>query len=525
MVIGYHRQRLARLLPRAWQLPLLFVTGLGFAALVVVYINQSLVLDALESAVVGLSIGQAWSVADLQDALLAKGDVRVWRVLASAVVFAFLFQLTTLVWAPIRRGFGWLLLALGQNALYAYSLHVVIAVALAILSTYTSVADNTLSNAAIQLASIGLIWIGIRFRILYPSSENTRYWKMSVVPLIAATIVLFRVDPAPAVATAATVPAETIPLSDAARHARAFGTPVPRILGAEPGTRAPSTPVLAPPPTPAPTPVPSNTAARDEPSGAAYVGQISGTFREVVFYSPSLNRDMSYYIYLPPGYSTEGRRYPVLYMLHGAGGNKDEWAAYGLVDDVDQSIVSKDIKPMIVVMPQGDQGYWVNWADGGPLWGDYVANDLRTQVDATFRTLPNASHRAIGGLSMGGAGALQLAFNHPDVFQNAGAHSPSLHVDDGTFSGLYGTGPEFEKREPIDLAANAPDIDALNIWIDAGEDDPWVDRDTLLHETLLERGIAHNWKVFPGAHDGDFWTRNLPAYLRFYDSVLNGESY
>jgi enterochelin esterase-like enzyme len=230
---------------------------------------------------------------------------------------------------------------------------------------------------------------------------------------------------------------------------------------------------------------------------------------------------MAYYVYLPPGYGVEGRRYPVLYLLHGGGGSKDEWPAYGLVDDVDQAIVSKEIKPLIVVMPQGDLGYWVNWVDAGPRWGDYVARDVRRQVDATFRTLPDASHRAIGGLSMGGAGALQLAFTHPDLFGVVGSHSPSLHLDDGTFATIYGTGEEFSAREPIDLASAAPGIESLKIWIDAGEDDPWLERDELLHDNLLDRGIAHNWSVLPGGHEGSYWIANLPAYLRFYDSVLN----
>jgi S-formylglutathione hydrolase FrmB len=272
-----------------------------------------------------------------------------------------------------------------------------------------------------------------------------------------------------------------------------------------------------------PLPVPLG-AERVASSAAQYVGAIDGTFRELAFYSPSLDREMSYSIYLPPGYSTEGRRYPVLYMLHGGGGSKDEWPAYGLVDDADRSIKSKDIKPLIIVMPQGDLSYWVNWVDGGPRWGDYVARDLRRQVDSTFRTLPDAAHRAIGGLSMGGAGALQLAFNHPDVFRVVGAHSPSLHLDDGTFAGIYGTGSEFAQREPIGLAATAPGIESLKIWIDAGEVDPWLERDELLHENLLERGISHTWNVLAGGHDGEYWTVNAPAYLRFYDGVLNWEA-
>lgn len=125
---------------------------------------------------------------------------------------------------------------------------------------------------------------------------------------------------------------------------------------------------------------------------------------------------------------------------------------------------------------------------------------------------------------MGGAGALQLAFTHPDIFQVVGAHSPSLHLDDGTFSQIYGVGPDFAQREPINLAVDAPNLETLKIWIDSGEDDPWLERDQVLHDNLLERGIAHNWNVLPGGHDGDYWTQNIPAYLRFYDSVLNGES-
>jgi hypothetical protein len=164
----------------------------------------------------------------------------------------------------------------------------------------------------------------------------------------------------------------------------------------------------------------------------------------------------------------------------------------------------------------------VNWADDGPRWGDYVAQDVRCHVDATYRTQPDAAHRAIGGLSMGGSGALQLAFNHPDLFQIVGAHSPSPHLDDGTFSLIYGTGSDFEEREPIDLAANAPGIDSLHVWVDAGEDDPWLPRDELIHENLLERGIAHGWDVLPGGHDGSYWTRNLPMYLHYYDRMLHG---
>jgi enterochelin esterase-like enzyme len=121
---------------------------------------------------------------------------------------------------------------------------------------------------------------------------------------------------------------------------------------------------------------------------------------------------------------------------------------------------------------------------------------------------------------MGGAGALQLGFNHPDVFGVIGAHSPALHLDDGTFL-LYGTGLDFAQREPIDLAAHAPGMDKLKIWIDAGEDDPWLERDELLDAALTQRGIAHTWRIMAGGHEGAYWTNNSAAYLRFYNKALS----
>jgi enterochelin esterase-like enzyme len=240
---------------------------------------------------------------------------------------------------------------------------------------------------------------------------------------------------------------------------------------------------------------------------------------EVRFWSKALDREMSYFAYLPPGYATAGRRYPVLYLLHGASGSKEEWPAYGAIDAGDRLILSRDLRPLIMVMPQGDQGYWLNWANSGPRWGDYVSADLLSHVDANFRTLPAAIHRAIGGLSMGGHGALQLGFNHPDLFHGVGGHSPSLHVDDGTFPPA-GTGPDFDVREPLALAQIAPGIEDLDIAIDAGDEDPWLDRVEALHQVLMERRIRHSYAIPLGGHEGVYWQRNLVWYLQFYDSAL-----
>ena len=535
MAIGYHRERLSQAVPSSWHPALLVGAVAAFAALVILYLNQTAVLQAIQWTVApGQDATSGWSVADLEDGLFAKGAVRPVRVLTSFVVFGLLFGVTTQFWTPVQRVLGWLLLPLGQNALYAYSAHVILAIGLGLLSMQINVTGNPNVNALIQASGIGLIWLAIRFRVLNPTPQNRSRWMAAVVPLTAMAFLVFRLEPSAALAGP-----QPTPVAEAVRQARAFGTAIPRTASGNPGMVAvasPTSPSASPSPAPAATPEPAeaNVASVKVPAplaainqwgtAAEYIGSISGTFREVFFYSPSLDRDMSYYAYLPPGYGTESRRYPVLYMLHGGGGSKDEWPAYGLVNDVDQSIVSKDIAPLILILPQGDEGYWVNWANNGPRWGDYVDRDLRRQVDSTYRTLPDAAHRAIGGLSMGGAGALQLAFNHPDIFGVVGAHSPALHLDDNTFSEIYGSGADFARREPIALAASAPNIDSLKIWIDAGKDDPWLDRDEMLQQNLDTREITANWNILGGGHDGDYWIANLPLYLRFYDSELSWSS-
>jgi enterochelin esterase-like enzyme len=272
--------------------------------------------------------------------------------------------------------------------------------------------------------------------------------------------------------------------------------------------------------------------ARQEPAGAGgspvaaealpeWVGPLWGRFREGRFYSAALDREMPYYIYLPPGLERSDRRVPVLYMLHGAAGDNAEWATIKLIDWADRLIVGQEIPPLIVVLPQGDFGYWVNHVDGGPRWGDYLVADFVGHLDASYPTLPQPRGRAVGGLSQGGHAAFQLTFNHPEVFGVAGAHSPSLRPDDG-FLPWLGTGAEFQRRDPISLVQALPLATLLRpkLWLDVGADDQWRPRVELLHEALVARGVPHEWHVWPGGHDGEYWQPNVPTYLRFYGRAL-----
>ena len=102
------------------------------------------------------------------------------------------------------------------------------------------------------------------------------------------------------------------------------------------------------------------------------------------------------------------------------------------------------------------------------------------------------------------------AFTHPDIFATVGAHSPTLHPDDGSLSFL-GTGPEFAGKDPLSLARTLPIavLSTLRIWLDVGQDDDWLPRATELHTALQDRGIAHAWSVLPGGHDYLYWTAHM----------------
>jgi enterochelin esterase-like enzyme len=247
-------------------------------------------------------------------------------------------------------------------------------------------------------------------------------------------------------------------------------------------------------------------------------GSLQGTLYEPEFASPALNTRERYFIYLPPNARTSGQRYPVLYMLHGGGGHA-EWVGYGLVSTADGMISAGKIPPLIIVLPQGDQSYWVNHQDGGPRWGDYMAQDVVQHIDATYPTRTDAKHRAIGGMSMGGYGALYQAFTHPDEFGVVGAHAASLRGGDGSLSFLP-KGSAFSQYDPVELASHAPGVESLKVWLDADEGDPWAKRDADLHRRLDQRHITNEWHTFPGRHGGSYWHDHVQDYLNFYGKAF-----
>lgn len=510
LALGWHHAELTERLARFPRRAALVASSVGFAALIALYAFSERLPEIFASDVERAAGVQLF----LLEAVFSKADVRVGRILATVIVLGFLYLLVTEAWRPIRAGLGWLLLPLGQNALYAYVGHVVLAVPVKLIAgaLASSGGPPEAVNALAEVVGLIVIWLAIRGRVLFvdPARGPARYmWPATAIALCLFTLSIHASLALPPVAMAAAP--DTDPR--AARIARAFGTPIPGrpVLTPAPGGAAAVAPTRG-----------ANEAASDATPAEALsdlVGPIQGTVEVSELYSPALDRVMPYMVYLPPGYERSGRRYSVLYMLHGNSGHYEEWAAYGLIGRADEMIVSGEIQPLIIVLPQGDYSYWVNLVDGGPAYGDYLALDVVRHVGRTYRVLSGAENRAIGGLSMGGTGALVGAFVRPNVFSVVGAHSPSL-PEEGARPFL-GSGADFARRAPIALAESEPWLEELSIWIDMGNEDPWLARGQLLHTALEQRCVAHEWHELAGDHWGGYWEENIPAYLRFYDSALN----
>ncbi len=158
---------------------------------------------------------------------------------------------------------------------------------------------------------------------------------------------------------------------------------------------------------------------------AAGYSASAGQIRAETVFSNSLGRELPYLIYFPDGYDGGRDSYPVLYLLHGAGGNERAWADQGHIKEkADKLIASGAIPPTLIVMP-GCSACW--WVDGAKDKAETAFwSDLIPAIDARYRTLNTRGGRLVAGLSAGGYGAVRFALRYPDRIAAAAALSPAI---------------------------------------------------------------------------------------------------
>src|SRR5262249_2443927 len=239
---------------------------------------------------------------------------------------------------------------------------------------------------------------------------------------------------------------------------------------------------------PAPKTAPAEPAA-DGKDGKTADAKPAGTIEYFEIDSKLLGQKVNVGVYLPAEYATSKERYPVLYFLHGLYYSAHRyWEERRTNRTIDELVNDGKIGPMLVACVDGKNSMWVNSIDGKAKWGDFVATELVQAVDAKYRTIADRGSRGINGDSMGGYGALNVAFKHPDVFGSVSAHSAAIYPVDPQqipdwikqrgeqWRPIYGWPidvPHWEEWNPLKQAASLPveTLRKLKIYFDCGDKD------------------------------------------------------
>ncbi|HTE28337.1 alpha/beta hydrolase [Flavitalea sp.] len=247
--------------------------------------------------------------------------------------------------------------------------------------------------------------------------------------------------------------------------------------------------------------------------------------------SKILNMDRKFAIYLPPGYETSQRSYPVLYLLHGAGDDHTGWVQFGEVQHIaDKAIMEGKATAMIIVMPDantGRRGYF-NTVKGDWKYEDFFFQELMPYVEKTYRIKSEKRYRAISGLSMGGGGTLMYAMHHPELFSAAcplSASTGPLSLEDMRRN-LSRDNPNlsdtalaayYNRHSAVALVNNMPDSAKKSVrwYIDCGDDDFLFEGNAMLHVAMRKKEIPHEFRIRNGAHNWTYWRESLPEVLEF----------
>jgi enterochelin esterase-like enzyme len=217
---------------------------------------------------------------------------------------------------------------------------------------------------------------------------------------------------------------------------------------------------------------------------------------------------------IPSGLGS-GERRPLLVWLHGRGGRPGDifW------DEFYAELARLGPHaPVVVELDGGNHSYYHDRRSG--RWGSYV---IREAIPAALRRLPADGRRvAIGGISMGGFAALDLARSHPGSFCAVGGHSPAVWLHSGeTAPGAFDDAADFARHDLYAYArGNAHPYGRLPLWIDRGSRDPFAPGDASLVDALRGHGANVTSHVWPGAHEGDYWRAHIARYLRWYAGRL-----
>ena len=243
----------------------------------------------------------------------------------------------------------------------------------------------------------------------------------------------------------------------------------------------------------------------------------------VVTYSDAMKKNIKAVVVTPDNYAA-GTQYPVVYLLHGAGGNYSDWVKKGgkVADNA-------DLYNIIIVCADGGvtSWYWDSPVDPTYKYETYITKELIPFIDKSYKTIKSRNGRAITGLSMGGHGGLYLGIRHQDIFGAAGSMSGGVDIrpfpknwDMAKRLGDYATNPENWEKYTVTNQLHLLTPNSLAIIFDCGTEDFFFKVNTELHDKMVERNIAHDFIVRPGAHNWPYWSNAVNYELLYFSAFF-----
>lgn len=271
------------------------------------------------------------------------------------------------------------------------------------------------------------------------------------------------------------------------------------------------------------------------------------------FYAGSISQDIDYSVLIPAGYDESSRDYPVIYFLHGMFNDHTSWATdrYGLIPaQIEELMLKGKILPSLVVIPNAGNSFYTNSIDGSHRYEDLIHIDLVDEIEESFRVSSAREERALGGVSMGGYGALKIALKHPLKYGSTVGISPIVLLGENPSEGLNRAderrasffvslfkpvfGIPFEKEHwkanSLEQLAKIADPKGLNIFFAYGTNDrynnlfPLEEGIQRLHALLKDRGIPHRFEAYQGEpHGWELVTNHLEEVMGFLSQTFSDD--
>ena len=244
-----------------------------------------------------------------------------------------------------------------------------------------------------------------------------------------------------------------------------------------------------------------------------------GEIRSVSYYSSATNSWRPLNIYTPYGYDKSGKKYPVLYLQHGGGENEQSWVIQGKTAYIMDNLIAGGLaEDMLVVMSDGNVGSSGYSSSGMQGFRAEMVDNIIPFIEKHYNVIPDAGHRALAGLSMGGGQAFYVGLGNPDIFSFVGVFSS------GVFGGIPTTsGFDAEKEIPGIYTDTEGFNKKMNLfYISCGEQDQRIEPTRKIVEEFRSKGVNVEFSSFPGDHEWQVWRKSLHdfAQMLFKDNRL-----